>query len=131
MILDSSYLIDLMQGDPDAHEKARTLNDRSVGRVVPAPALFEIQYGAERMLDGRERRRVNNVTRMYPTLPVTQQTARRAGELLASADHAAGGESGIDMIDPLIAATGDVTKQAVVTDNVDDFEALGVEVEPY
>lgn len=59
--------------------------------------------------------------------------ARRAGQLLARADTKAGGpgESGIDDIDPMIAAVADQLGDSVLTDNVEDFEKLGVGIETY
>lgn len=52
-------------------------------------------------------------------------------ELVAAANRAAGGsgQSGIETIDPLVAAVAVAVDEAVRTDTVDDFEQLGVEVE--
>lgn len=63
--------------------------------------------------------------------PKDETIAHRAGQLLARADQAAGGESGIDTVDPMIAAIADIYDEPVLTDNVEDFEALGVDVETY
>jgi hypothetical protein len=73
------------------------------------------------------------VCRLYPTVDVDSEVARRAGQLLARADKEAGGpgESGIDDIDPMIAAVADQLGDSVLTDNVEDFEKLGVGVETY
>lgn len=60
-----------------------------------------------------------------------EHLARRAGELLARADVDADGDSGIDKVDPMVAAVADVRDEAVLTSNVADFERLGVDVETY
>ncbi|USZ67487.1 hypothetical protein NGM10_12205 [Halorussus salilacus] len=46
-------------------------------------------------------------------------------------DWSATGDSGIDEVDPTVAAVADVFGEPVVTDNVGDFEALGVDIEGY
>jgi predicted nucleic acid-binding protein len=51
--------------------------------------------------------------------------------LLAGADEQAGGESGVGWIDAMIAAVGEGYDEPVLTENVEDFERLGVEVEKY
>lgn len=68
---------------------------------------------------------------MYPVVEQGETVARRAGELLAAADERAGGESGIDKVDPMVAAVADLNGEPVVTDNVTDFQTLGVSVEQY
>jgi predicted nucleic acid-binding protein len=57
--------------------------------------------------------------------------ARTAGELLARADDAEDGDASIGPNDAYIAAMADILDDAVLTENVDDFEALGVPVETY
>ena len=52
---------------------------------------------------------------------------------MAAADEAAGGpgQSGIDDIDPMVAAVADAVDEPVLTENVEDFERLGVAVETW
>ena len=130
MILDTSYLIDLFAGVEAAFEKGIEPKERRAVQRVPSPVIMELSYGAA-FGDADERRNVQNALRMYPVIEQDATVARRAGELLAAADADAGGGSGIDKVDPMVAAVADVHDEAVVTDNVGDFRALGVEVEPY
>jgi len=97
---------------------------------VPSPVIMEISYGAT-FGDEDERRKVQNALRMYPVVHQDETIAHRAGQLLAQADLAAGGESGIDKVDPMVAAVADHYDEPVLTANPDDFEALGVEIETY
>jgi hypothetical protein len=62
---------------------------------------------------------------------VDEEIARTAGELLAAADDRVGTNAGVGANDGYIAAMAEVLDDAVVTANVDDFEALGVDVETY
>lgn len=130
MILDSSFLIDLFAGHRGAFEKGVELSDEGVIQRVPSPVVAELAYGAA-FGDEAERRKVKNAIQMYPVVEQDERIANRAGRLLAKADQNADGTSGIDKVDPMIAAVADLYDEPIVTDNVDDFEALGVVVETY
>jgi len=130
VILDTSFLIDLFAGRESAFEKGSELDDSRVVQRVPSPVVAELSYGVA-FGDGDERRQVHNALRMYPVVRQDEAIARRAGQLLAEADRAADGDSGIDKVDPMVAAVADRHDEPVLTDNVDDFEALGVAVETY
>lgn len=130
MILDTTFLIDLFDGRPTAFETGRELAAGPTVQRVPAPVVMELTYGAEFGTEA-ERRNVRNALSMYPVVEQDETTAHRAGQLLARADQTAGGESGIDMVDPMIAAVADIYDEPVLTANGEDFEALGVPVEPY
>ncbi len=131
MILDTNYLIKLFKGQSSAHEKARELHSNNEIQRVPAPVFTEIEYGAEFVLDEDERRRIRNVSRMYSVTRLNEEMARRAGQLHAQADKREGGESGADAVDAMVAAVADSTGENVVTDNVTDFQQLGVDVESF
>lgn len=61
---------------------------------------------------------------------VDEEIARKADELLA-ADDREGEHAGVGATGGYIAAMADVLDAAVLTDNVDDFVALGGPVETY
>lgn len=131
MILDTSFLLDLKDGDPDAFERATEMYNDEIVQRIAAPSVMELYYGA-RYVDSREEyRRVGNLLTMYPIETVDDETARRAGETLARADRRADGHSGVDNEDALIAAVADRLDEPVLTRNVADFDALGVDVETY
>ena len=60
-----------------------------------------------------------------------EAVARTAGELLATADDQGDGSADVGANDAYIATIAEVLNDAVLTDNVADFEALGVPVETY
>jgi hypothetical protein len=130
VILDTSFLIDLFDGQQDAFEKGLELSEAQTVQRVPTPVVMELSYGSE-FGNEDERRNVRNALRMYPVVEQNETIAHRAGQLLARADQQTDGESGIDKLDPMVAAVGDVYDEPVLTDNVEDFAALGVEVEAY
>ena len=130
MILDTSFLIDLFDGQQAAFEKGQTLSEARTVQRVPAPVVMELSYGAAFGSEA-ERRNVQNAIRMYPVVEQNETIAHRAGQLLARADQQADGETGIDKVDPMVAAVSDIYDEPVLADNVEDFVALGVEVETY
>lgn len=130
MILDTAFLIDLFEGRQEAFEKGLELSREQTVQRVPSPVVMELSYGAT-FGDEDERRKVRNALRMYPVIEQDERIAHRAGELLAKADTSSGGESGIDKVDPMVAAVADRYDEPVLTANVDDFHSLGVEVETY
>jgi len=130
VILDTSFLIDLFDGRDGAFEKGLELSESNTVQRVPSPVVVELAYGAE-FGDEKERWSVQNALRMYPVVEQDEQIAHRAGQLLARADQRDGGESGVAKVDPMVAAVSDVYDEAILTDNVEDFRALGVAVETY
>lgn len=129
MLLDTSFLIDLMNGDEDAVEKARELENELVQQRLSSMTLFELYYGVARSNQSREEReRVENVLASKPVHPADTAVTRKAGRLSGDLTNE-GGPVGDG--DAIIGATATVVDEPVLTRNVDDFERLGVEVETY
>jgi tRNA(fMet)-specific endonuclease VapC len=130
VLLDTSFLIDLMNGDPDAVERARELEADLVQQRLSAMTLFELYYGVGRVTDSEtEREQIEQVLASKPVHPadtaVMRKAGRLAGELAADGDPVSDG-------DVIIGATALVVDEPVLTRNVADFERLdGVEVDIY
>ena len=92
---------------------------------------MELQYGVEISGSAEERRNVRNALRLYPMVRLDAEMARYAGSLLARADRDAGGESGVEKLDAMIAAAAEILDEPVLTDNTRDFRTLGTAVETY
>lgn len=131
MILDSSFLFDLMADDPDAFSKGVELVDRGEVQRLPTPIVAEAYYGVATARSTTTAREVRNRLLGYPRMAVDESVARTAGELLAAADDDAGGHAGVGPNDAYVAAMAEIAGEAVLTADVDDFEALGVAVETY
>lgn len=131
MILDTTYFIHLIQRLPRAFEKGLELFEARTVRRVPVPVLFEVFYGVEFVESDEQRRRAKNAFMGYPRVDLDDELVRDAARRLAEADRAAGGDSGIDVNDAYVAAVAASYDEPVLTENVADFEALGVDVEPY
>lgn len=131
MILDSSYLFDLMASDPNAFQKGTELVDTGEMQWLPTPVVAEVYYGVATARSSTTGQEVRNRLLGYPRIDVDEELTRTAGELLATADDAAGGAAGVGANDAYIAAAAEVLDDAVLTANVDDFERLGVDVGTY
>lgn len=128
-MLDTTFLIDLMNGDEGAVEKARELEADLVQQRLSAMTVFELYYGVARAVDsGDERERVENVLSSKPVQPADAAVMRKGGRLSGELqnDGASVGDG-----DAIIGATAEVVDEPVLTRNVDDFERIGVDVETY
>jgi predicted nucleic acid-binding protein len=129
VLLDTAFLIDLMNGDEAAVETAREMERDLVQQRLSSMTLFELYYGIARATDsGAERERVERVLASKPTYPADAAVMRKAGRLAGDLqnDGAPVGDG-----DVIIGATADVVEEPVLTRNVEDFERLGVDVESY
>ena len=129
MLLDTSFLIDLMHGDQDAVEKARRLETELVQQRISSMTLFELYYGVARASESEaERERIEGVLASKPVHPadtvVMRKAGRMAGELQNDGTPVGDG-------DVIIGATAAVVDEPVLTRNVADFERLDVDVESY
>lgn len=130
MLLDASFLIDLLRGDSGAIATARELEENLVQQRLSSMTLFELYYGVARSNQSeREREKVENVLASKPVHPADTAVMRKAGRL--SGELANDGDT-VDDGDLIIGATADVVGEPVLTRNVDDFERIGtVDVETY
>lgn len=129
MLLDTTFLIDLMNGDEGAIDKARELERALIQQRLSSMTLFELYYGVARASDSPdERERVETVLESKPVHPADTAVMRKAGRL---AGRLANDGTPVDDGNVIIAATADVVDEPVLTRNVDDFERLGAAVETY
>jgi len=131
VILDSSYLFDLMANDSDAFAKGTELVERGEMQWLPTPVVAEAYYGVATARSETTGQEVRNRLLGYPRVDVDEEVARVAGTLLAEAEDRAGGDAGVGVNDAHIAAMAEILDDVVLTDNVDDLAALGASVETY
>lgn len=126
MILDTCFLLDLLDRDQDAFDKAIELSNSEVDQRIALPTVFEICYGAQYTQDEDEIRKVNNLLLMYNIVIPEQETTEHAAELLANAERTHGTDTGVEKFDALIGAIADKADEPVLTRNIKDFEKLDV-----
>lgn len=130
MILDSSFLIDLMDGDEDAVALASHIESLDAVQRVPAQVVYELFVGVGYTeTPDTEVAKIQRVVDARPIVETTEEIARLAGrldgQLRREGDRVA-------VNDVLIGATARHFDEPVVTGNPDDFEPIpGVEVATY
>lgn len=108
MIVDTSFVLDVI-GDVDAAvSKERELEAEGVPLVLPSMTVLELYIGVGKAANTQqERRMVEAVLDSYPVVDTTPSISRRAGRLLGErmADTDKGEGAGIGKGDAAIAAT--------------------------
>ena len=130
MLLDTSFLIDLMRGDEDAVEKAQNLEENLVQQRLSSMTLFELYYGVARLnQSATERQTVEDVLASKPVYPADAAVMRKAGRLSGKLMNEG---NTVDDGDVIIGATAAILDEPVLTRNVEDFERIDdVQVEQY
>lgn len=129
MLLDTSFLIDLMRGDDGAVAKAREIEEDLVQQRVASMTLFELYHGVARSEQpAPERETVEAVLASKPIeaadARVMQQAGRWSGELANDGETVPDG-------DVIVGSTAESVGEPVLTRNVRHFERLDVTVETY
>jgi len=130
MILDTSFLIDLMNRDAAAVSRAKTLERRGEDLRVPAPSLFELWRGVHLAArSAQEAQRVTAILGGFPTAALDAAAATRAGEVDAQLIKQG---SQIDPEDAMIAGIALTLGQPLLTRNARHFSRVpGLQVESY
>lgn len=121
MILDTAFLIDVLNANPAAEQRRNDLDERG-DAAASAVSVFELAEGAH--LSDRTEDELEAILEFLSRLrvvPIDRDVALLAGELSASLIRR--GER-IETEDVLIAATALTTEQPVLTRNVDHFERI-------
>ena len=108
MIVDTSFILDIIDGVEAALEKERELEAANVPLVIPSMTVLELYIGVGKIANTREERQtVEAVLDSYPLVDMTPSISRRAGRLLGErmADADDGEGPGIGKGDAAIAAT--------------------------
>lgn len=122
-VVDTTFLICLLRGDPKTVEKARELDEEG-GAATTAVNAFELGYGVYRIMRDVERR-LEEAMRVLSNLeifPLDLGAGLEAAEIAGTFDRE--GE-GVDPFDALIAGVVRAKgAECVVTRNVAHFERI-------
>lgn len=122
MILDSSFLIDLMNADEDAIAVATDLESTDEPQRVPAQVVYELYVGVgytEQTHD--EVGKIQSVLNSRPIVPLTDTIARHAGRLDGQLRREG---NRVGQGDIKVAATALHHDEPVVTGNPKDFNRI-------
>lgn len=126
MILDTAFVLDLLEADEGAVAKAEELEADGVVLKMPAMTVLELYIGiGTGVADDAEELEIRRIIESLPFISMDAEISKRAGRLLGEA----GGSRRKG--DAAIAATAERKDEPILTRNVDDFEQLGVQVETY
>lgn len=134
MIVDTSFILDVIDGVDAAVETERSLEAEGVPLCIPAMTVLELYIGVGTVANTpSERRRVEAVLDSYPIVDMTPQISRRAGRLLGERLASADGDDGpgIGKGDAAIAATALIRDEPVLTGDAHFDSIPGVTVESY
>lgn len=134
MIVDTSFVLDVIDDIEAAVTKEQELEAESVPLVIPSMTVLELFIGVGKVAHTREERQtVDAVLDSYPVVDMTPSISRRAGRLLGErmADADDGEGPGIRKGDAAIAATALERDEAVLAGDSRFGNILGVTHEPY
>ena len=134
MIVDTSFVLDVVDGVESAVTKERELEAESVPLVIPSMTVLELYIGVGMVANTRrERQMVEAVLDSYPLVDMTPSIARRAGRLLGErlADADEGDGPGIGKGDAAVAATALERDEPVLAGDSHFGSVPGVAVETY
>lgn len=129
MILDSTFLIDLLRGSDAVPERAEQLDARGAP-AVSSVTIMELWEGIQLADTGEaQRSAVETLLEDVHEVPFDRKCAMTAGRINAELVDAG---TPIDETDVMIAATALVEDRPVVTRNLDHFERIaGLAVRSY
>lgn len=122
MILDTSFVIDVMNSDDDALNAYQVYENSREQQYLSAQTVYELYFGVERAMHSvAERRRVRDVVDTKAVLPADRAVMKKAGRIRGRLMN--DGQA-IDPGDCVIAATALVEEEPVVMRNVDHFDRI-------
>lgn len=127
MLLDTTFLIDLINHDPDAKARLDALAEASTPVAFSVLTVYEVGIG---LRGTNERERYERVTDSMSVVPLSRSTSQMAVSIQRTL-RSRGEEIGA--VDALIAATATERADArVLTRNVGEFERVEtIDVETY
>ena len=133
MIVDTSFVLDVIDDVEAALRKERELEAEGVPLVVPAMTVLELYISVGKVADTRkERRQVEAILDSYPLVDMTPSISRRAGRLLGERMAADEGEGpGIGKGDAAVAATALERDEPVLAGDRHFGTITGVKLETY
>ena len=130
MILDTTFVIDMMNNDEMAVKKLYELIKRGENQLITAPTIFELFSGMARSnKPAHEKNKIMNILGGQLVLHLDSDAAEKAGEIDGNLIN--NGKT-IQPIDCMIAGIALIRKEKVLTRNVKDFSQIkDLEIESY
>jgi len=129
MILDTSFLVDLLRGRPEAVKKIVEIEKRNEPVATTSVSVFEIWQGIPKKASESQVEKVLELLRSVNSISLDFDSALEAGEIQRKLK--AKGEM-IDPEDAMIAGIAKVQRKKILTRNEKHFGRItGLELETY
>jgi tRNA(fMet)-specific endonuclease VapC len=131
MLLDTSFLIDLLRGtNQEALHKAQELDQKLESKGIAPITTMELWRGAMQCLNQeKEKKKVNELISSLFAYPFSENEAKKSGEI--EAKLLAKGNM-IDLEDIMIAGVAQVHEEPILTRNKKHFEKIeNLQIETY
>jgi len=127
MILETTFIIDLMNGNPEAIEKIKQINET---QFITTPTIFELWSGiAQSKKPVQEKKKILAVLESQLVLNLDKESSEEAGEIDGTLIKE--GQQ-IDPEDSMIAGIAKAYGEKILTRNVSHFDRIkGIEIETY
>ena len=130
-IIDSTLIIDLLRGDPEAIKKVTEIEDD--GRVSTTPInIYEVMFGIYKS-KGDHEKRISEAKKLFSgieTYPFDDESAEEAGRILGKLVREGITVNALDVFIAAIALTNGC--ESIVTRNKSHFDKIpGLKVETY
>lgn len=130
MILDTDFLVNLIQGDKEAHRKAEELEEKDIQQKISTATVFELYNGVVRAdKPEEEKQKVMKVVDSKQELDATSEIMKKAGKI-----HGKQINKGkrLPSFDTIIGATAIVHEETLLTRDKTDFQRIkGVNIQTY
>lgn len=124
MIVDTSLLIALDQDDSNAIETVQTVEAAGIPLRIPTAVILELYVSVGLGTDpNANAAALEALVANYPTVPLDENIARKAGTILG-VHRASDSNPQLGVFDAIVAATGLVCAEPVVTADIDDFGSV-------
>lgn len=122
MIVDTNFLIDLDTQIPAAVNKAQEIEQAGLSRKIPQVVISELWVSVGMgTTPAKNRRTYQRLLQGLPRADLTETIAKRAGEIHGQSKTDDPNNSGVGLVDAIIAATALQYGEPVVTNNATDF----------
>ncbi|PIN81212.1 hypothetical protein COV11_02340 [Candidatus Woesearchaeota archaeon CG10_big_fil_rev_8_21_14_0_10_30_7] len=130
MILDTTFLIDVMDEDDKAVAKLLDIIKKGEPQLITAPTIFELFTGITRSKKPeQEKNKIIKVLEGQIVVHLDNNSAEKAGEI--DGNLMKDGKP-IGVIDSMIAGIALIKKDKILTRNIKDFSKIkGLEIETY
>lgn len=81
MILDTCFIIDLLNNNPDALKKSQEIDKQHIPVATTAVSVFEIWQGVADINDNKKLGRINDLLESFGLFPLDQESAKIAGKI--------------------------------------------------